>query len=334
MLCYRTAAATEVAPSLDIDLTLIDNEDEIIARDALSTPRKYAFALSGKRINIVLATTTEGGRIRWMRTLKEMVREILVNRKDVDQPMANDEDETVDSVVQLTIENRLDELDLSELNLTSWPELADGGHVYDVLPRILILDLSCNPLATVPTQVEQWTHLEEFSAQSCLFQNFPSVLFSFEQLISLTLTDNRIEAVPNEIGLLVNLERLRLQNNRLKELPVTIGCLRKLEELNVSGNKFIRLPSSIGELRWLLTFEANSCSLDALPAEICHLERLLTLDLGNNRLCLLPRNVGALTRLVCGFPRSLLFTNVRRPHFCCPTMSWRCYPRPWGAFQA
>lgn len=102
----------------------------------------------------------------------------------------DEEEETAESVVQLTLENRLDELDLSELQLSSWPKLSSNHSIFSILPRITIMDLSCNPLQKVgyrmgsfdtektnipkvPVEVEQWEKLEEFSADSCNFQVFP-----------------------------------------------------------------------------------------------------------------------------------------------------------------
>lgn len=54
-----------------------------------------------------------------------------------------------------------------------------------------------------------------------------------ERLVRLTLSHNKLTAVPPNISDLVNLEFLNLWNNHIEELPTTISALSNLKILNV-----------------------------------------------------------------------------------------------------
>ena len=59
---------------------------------------------------------------------------------------------------------------------------------------------------------------------------------------------NLLEALPEDIGSLQNLEKLSISGNRLQKLPHSISKLVRLKELALAGNKLQELPSSIGSL--------------------------------------------------------------------------------------
>jgi Leucine-rich repeat (LRR) protein len=50
------------------------------------------------------------------------------------------------------------------------------------------------------------------------------------------------------VGNLINLEMLVLTNNRIKALPKEIGLLKKLEFINLSGNPMQDFPDTIAYL--------------------------------------------------------------------------------------
>jgi Leucine-rich repeat (LRR) protein len=57
-----------------------------------------------------------------------------------------------------------------------------------------------------------------------------------------------LQAVPDWIGELKNLQSLGLWENRLSSLPETISELRDLEMLSLSGNGFEQLPGAVLDL--------------------------------------------------------------------------------------
>lgn len=79
-------------------------------------------------------------------------------------------------------------------------------------------------------------------------QQFINVLiFSVhnERLTRITLSHNKLNAIPPNISDLVNLEYLNLWNNQIDELPTSISSLPNLKILNVGlvlpfSNKFVQ----------------------------------------------------------------------------------------------
>lgn len=113
----------------------------------------------------------------------------------------------------------------------------------------------------------------------------------------LGLQEQRLTAVPPEIGQLRALKKLILASNRLTKLPPEIGQLQSLIELEVDLNKLTELPPEIGQLSALTKLNLHSNELSALPPEIGQLSALTELFLHSNRLSALPPEIGKLTGL-------------------------------------
>ncbi len=113
----------------------------------------------------------------------------------------------------------------------------------------------------------------------------------------LDLSDKQLHALPEELGQLVNLERLYLEKNHLITLPQTIGKLKKLTDLVVNENDLDSLPSSIGQLAALDFLDLSHNELSKLPASFGQLRLLNQLNIEHNQLDSLPPSIGNLTNL-------------------------------------
>ena len=89
--------------------------------------------------------------------------------------------------------------------------------------NLRVLELSCNGLQSLPSEIRHLTRLEE-----------------------LYLGRNRIDNLPKELGNLAHLRRLNVVHNQLREVPFWLNRLGELEWLNLSGNLIEVLPP------WLL----------------------------------------------------------------------------------
>lgn len=67
-------------------------------------------------------------------------------------------------------------------------------------------------------------------------------------LVKLNLSYNKLESLPKEFCLLINLKRLHLENNRLTVLPEEFPQLYRLEKLSLNNNKLKYLPANMKNL--------------------------------------------------------------------------------------
>src|SRR5580704_16868011 len=68
------------------------------------------------------------------------------------------------------------------------------------------------------------------------------------QLQRLSLSVNRLTALPPEIGQLTTLQRLSLSSNELTALPPEMGQLTALQRLDLGANELTALRPEIGQL--------------------------------------------------------------------------------------
>lgn len=81
---------------------------------------------------------------------------------------------------------------------------------------------------------------------------FPVVLYNIKSFLRiLDLSENRLLALPSDIGNFENLKHLKLNKNRLALLPDSISSLQKLESLSVCDNEIRGLPQTLSTLQHL-----------------------------------------------------------------------------------
>ena len=125
-------------------------------------------------------------------------------------------------------------------------------------------------------------------------RRFPAHVCSFQELVKLYLSDNRLNSLPPELGQLQNLQILALDFNNFKALPQVVCTLKQLCILYLGNNKLCDLPRELSLLQNLRTLWVEANYLTKLPEVVCELSLLKTLHAGSNALRLLP---GQLQRL-------------------------------------
>lgn len=161
-------------------------------------------------------------------------------------------------------------LDLAE-DLDAFPP-----EIFDLADSLEILNLSGNKLATLPDDLPRLRNLRILFCSHNAFTELPKVVGSCStlqmvgfkanrihtlsgealppQLRWLTLTDNCLEALPDEIGRCSQLQKLLLAGNQLQVLPDSLAACRGLELLRISANRLKALPDWLLEmprLSWL-----------------------------------------------------------------------------------
>ncbi|PIF09285.1 leucine-rich repeat-containing protein kinase family protein [Janthinobacterium sp. 13] len=155
--------------------------------------------------------------------------------------------------------------------LTAFPR-----EIFDLADSLEILDLSGNALSTLPDDLPRLHKLRIIFCSDNLFTSLPAVLGSCpalemigfkanrirhvpaaalpSRLRWLTLTDNAIEALPEELGKCGQLQKLMLAGNCLDSLPASLANCRRLELVRIAANRFTALPDcllSLPRLSWL-----------------------------------------------------------------------------------
>lgn len=165
------------------------------------------------------------------------------------------------------------------------------------IERLGVLNLSCNQLTALPSEIGNLTALTELN----LFENhltmLPPEIGELSGVTGLYLSFNQLTALPPEIGGLSALRELDLSGNQLTALSPAIGKLTALTELGLSGNWLTALPPTIGKLTALTELGLSSNRLTALPPEIGMLTALTELGLSGNLLTALPAEIGELSAL-------------------------------------
>jgi hypothetical protein len=155
--------------------------------------------------------------------------------------------------------------------LTEFPR-----EIFDLADSLEILDLSGNALSSLPDELPRLHKLRIIFCSDNLFTTLPAVLGAFPALDMigfkanrirhvpaaalpsalrwLTLTDNAIESMPDELGKCGQLQKLMLAGNCLSHLPATLADCRRLELVRIAANRFTALPDcllSLPRLSWL-----------------------------------------------------------------------------------
>uniref|UniRef100_A0A0D9XKA0 Ubiquitin-like domain-containing protein n=1 Tax=Leersia perrieri TaxID=77586 RepID=A0A0D9XKA0_9ORYZ len=111
----------------------------------------------------------------------------------------------------------------------------------------------------------------------------------------LDVSDNCIEAIPQEISALKSLQKLILTANDIADGSISwegLICVQTLTILSLSRNRLVTLPSSLGSMTHLRELRIANNSLENLPVEIGLLKNLEFLIASNNRITSLPSSIG------------------------------------------
>ena len=167
-------------------------------------------------------------------------------------------------------------LDLSGSGLATFPPEIFG--LADTLER---LDLGRNPLDSLPHDLGRLRRLRVLFCSGTSFRVLPPALGDCAELSQVGFRSSAIEIVPAE-ALPPKLRWLTLTDNRIETLPDAIGMRPALQKLMLSGNRIARLPETLADAGSLELLRLSANRLDALPAFLGELPRLAWLAFAGN----------------------------------------------------
>ena len=183
-------------------------------------------------------------------------------------------------------------LRLHDQQLTALPTPLDS--------ELTSLQLPGNRFGNLPDELRTLPQLTDLNmASNGIVALEPSILAGLGgTLKALTLTDNALTCLPEEVGALERLELLAAGRNALSGLPAQVGRCRSLRSLTLSENTLTALPHEIGQLTMLRTLRLDhNPGLTALPDALCQLAVLEALSVIGCGLRSLPHALGCLAAL-------------------------------------
>jgi hypothetical protein len=161
------------------------------------------------------------------------------------------------------------------------------------LASLAVLDLSNNDLSDLP----RLPRLKSLRLDSNDFCRLPDAVMRSSTLASLSMADNPLTSIGNEISKLVLLTRLELRGCLLTDFPDGLFELAQLEALHCANNKLTQLSPLIAKLNCLTTLTLSGNELTWLPSQLAHTTALSFLLISNNALLSLPDALGSLPLL-------------------------------------
>lgn len=162
--------------------------------------------------------------------------------------------------------------------LETFPE-----EIFDLADSLEILDLSGNRLGALPDDLPRLEKLQIVFCSDNQFTRLPEVLGQCPRLSMIGFKANAIEQVP-ATALPATLRWLTLTDNRIGRLPDDIGRCAALQKLMLAGNRLRELPASLADCRRLELLRIAANRLDALPDGLLALPRLAWLAYAGNPL--------------------------------------------------
>ena len=219
--------------------------------------------------------------------------------EDRDGSSSSDDGNDSDSVTQKKVgedDSSGDDDDDNDSDSTSIQHRIARGDVLqvqriDLSNHILILGASrehsrCVDLK-LPPLFGGFQTLEHLNLENCRLTNVHVSSDKLRGLIALkvvSLSYNRLTALPAYFGTFIHLQELRLDSNALTWLPDELGALSRLKRLFIGRNRLESVPKTIGSLTGLTKLELSQNNLKCLPAEFNGLSALKKLNLHVNML--------------------------------------------------
>ncbi|XP_066292597.1 uncharacterized protein [Branchiostoma lanceolatum] len=171
------------------------------------------------------------------------------------------------------------ELDLSHKCLRRIPSAVFS------LKDVELLDVSDNPLGSIPVNIASLTNLKELRAVGCDVREVSGNISRCTYLSRVDFSRNpRLAALPASMKQLRYLKRVALSGCELKSLPENLTLLAAVETLDLSQNELTSLPPGVSALKRVRVLILSDNAFESIPDSVQSLGRLACLEIKRNRL--------------------------------------------------
>lgn len=150
------------------------------------------------------------------------------------------------------------------------------------LKNLKTLEITFHDVTTIPKVLAEMScniKLHLHGNQDKLPDNLLDDLTHIRCLTELSINDESLTVLPDNIGQLKNLRALNISSCYLNQIPQTIGALTHLTHLTLNCEALERLPKSVGQLSKLEELIVISEKIEQLPDSLANLTHLRGLDI-------------------------------------------------------
>ena len=185
-------------------------------------------------------------------------------------------------------------VDLETLILTQTPTIEI--HKFSSLSKIETLNLSyLKESDTLYNIISNFKNLKNLSLSSVKLNNFEFLLSKKLEIEELSLSNNKLETLPKEIGNLKKLKLFYSSNNKFSQkLPTEFYKLKNLKNIEIQGSNLEIISNELNNLANLESLKLYFNKVKILPKNIAKLTNLKKLYLNNNKINKLPQDIGKL----------------------------------------
>ena len=162
------------------------------------------------------------------------------------------------------------------------------------LKNLKTLEITFHDVITIPKVLAEMScdiKLHLYSNQHKLPDNLLAELANIRYLTELSINDEHLTILPDNISQLKNLKALNITSCSLKEIPKTIGALAHLTHLTLNCEALEHLPESVGQLSELEELIVISEKIEQLPESLVNLTRLRGLNISAHLVDNLPISI-------------------------------------------
>ncbi|QSZ29601.1 hypothetical protein DSL72_004117 [Monilinia vaccinii-corymbosi] len=153
--------------------------------------------------------------------------------------------------------------------------------ILDLYDTLEILDLSNNPLSTLPKDIHRLHKLKVAFFSDCNFTTFPQELAQCRSLEMIAFKNNGMSTIP-EGAFPRKLRWLILTNNKIESLPKSTGQCHRLQKCMLAGNRLTTLPDEMSHCRKLGLLRLSANNIAQLPTWLLSLPELSFLSSSGN----------------------------------------------------